>query len=105
MGWLDLFGSPDINEGVARFSQKTGAVLLDVRNPQEYAAGHIPGSRNIPLGELELALREIPLDSPLYVYCLSGGRSRQAASLLRQMGYRKVHDIGGINSYRGKLEG
>ena len=86
-----------------RFRDTPGAVLLDVRTPEEYAAGHIPGSRNVPLDELHRS--ELPEDpeTPLFVCCLSGARSRQAALLLRQAGYGDVTDLGGIQNYHGKV--
>lgn len=86
-----------------RFRDTPGAVLLDVRTPEEYAAGHIPGSRNVPLDELHRS--ELPEDpeTPLFVCCLSGARSRQAALLLRQAGYGDVTDLGGIHHYHGKV--
>ena len=82
-----------------------GAVLLDVRTREEYAAGHIGGSRNLPLELLPAdAPRELPdRGAPLYVYCRSGGRSRRAAALLKRMGYTNVTDIGGIADYRGRV--
>ena len=49
MSILDLFRRPDINDGLRRFESTPGAVLLDVRTAEEYAAGHLPGSRNLPL--------------------------------------------------------
>lgn len=95
----------DIHEGLQQFERDAEAMLLDVRTKAEYATGHIPGSFNLPLQEIAQAANCVPSkDTTLYVYCLSGGRSRQAVSALRQMGYSNVHDIGGIRSYRGKLE-
>ena len=80
--------SSRIYEGVRRFGQTENGVLLDVRREDEYGKGHIPGSRNLPLSRLEQAKTEIPdRDTPLFVYCLSGGRSRKAAEILKGMGY------------------
>ena len=82
-----------------------GAVLLDVRTPQEYREGHIPGSQIVPLQQLD-KVEEVTenKDTILYVYCRSGARSRQAVSLLKHMGYTNVHNIGGIAAYSGKVE-
>lgn len=55
MGFFDFLKAPDMNEGLKRFSATPGAVLLDVRTRSEYAGGHIPGSRNIPLQEIQKA--------------------------------------------------
>ena len=105
MGFLGIFSSHDINKGVERFRSTPGANLVDVRNPQEYAQGHIPGSINIPLPALDKAPSIIEnKEAEVFVYCLSGGRSRQASAMLRHMGYEKVEDLGGISNYRGRVE-
>ena len=53
MGIFDFFKQPDINQGVQEYKNAAGAVLLDVRSPQEYREGHIPGSQNVPLQQLD----------------------------------------------------
>ena len=105
MGIFDFFKQPDINQGVQEYKNAAGAVLLDVRSPQEYREGHIPGSQNVPLPQLD-KIEEVTenKDTVLYVYCHSGARSRQAVSLLKHMGYTNVHNIGGIAAYSGKVE-
>ena len=105
MGIFDFFKHPDINQGVQEYKNAEGAVLLDVRSPQEYREGHIPGSKNVPLQQLD-KVEEVTenKDTVLYVYCRSGARSRQAVSLLKHMGYTNVHNIGGIAAYSGKVE-
>ena len=103
MGLFDFMKRPDMGQELERFARTPGAILLDVRTEEEYAGGHIPGSRNVPLGTLGRA--ELPADpeTPLFVYCLSGARSRQAAAILRRMGYSHVTDLGGISNYHGKV--
>ena len=93
-----------INTGVAEYKTNDGAVLLDVRTAEEYRDGHIDGSINIPLDKIS-SVENIVKDksTPLYVHCLSGGRSGQAVSYLKQMGYTNVKNIGGISSYGGKV--
>ena len=105
MGIFDFFKQPDINQGVQEYKNAAGAVLLDVRTPQEYREGHIPGSQNMPLQQLD-KVEEVTenKDTVLYVYSRSGARSRQAVSLLNHMGYTNVHNIGGIAAYSGKVE-
>ena len=105
MGMFDFFRVPDINQGVKEYGETPGAVLLDVRSPQEYREGHISGGRNLPLESLG-ADSVVPAgkDAPLFVYCYSGGRSRQAAGQLVRMGYVNTRNIGGIAAYRGKVE-
>jgi len=105
MSFFDFFRQPDINRGVEDWRNAPGAILLDVRTPQEYREGHIPGSQNVPLQTIDkVASVAENKEVPLFVYCHSGGRSRQAVQLLRQMGYSNVTNIGGIAAYRGKVE-
>ena len=105
MGLFNFFrNTADINNGVAEYETNNGAVLLDVKTLKEYSNGHIDGSVNIPLDRIS-SVENIVKDksTPLYVYCLSGGRSGQAVSYLKQIGYTNVKNIGGISSYRGKV--
>ena len=105
MGIFDFFKQPDINQGLQEYKNAAGAVLLDVRTTQEYRDGHIPGSQNMPLQQLD-NVEEVAenKETALYVYCHSGMRSRQAVSLLQAMGYTNVHNIGGIAASSGKVE-
>lgn len=106
MGIFSFLRSGDINAGVRRFRETENAVLLDVRGVQEYAAGHIPGSANLPLDRLEEVDELVPeKDRPIFVHCLSGGRSARALAVLKEMGYHNVENIGGISAYKGELEG
>ncbi len=105
MGFFDFLRGPDINEGVKEYGETGGAVLLDVRTVQEYQTGRIPGSKNIPLQEIKRVETVVPdKDTPLFVYCQSGARSRQAVEELQHMGYLRVKNIGGISAYTGKEE-
>ncbi|HEY6194304.1 MAG TPA: MBL fold metallo-hydrolase [Candidatus Eisenbacteria bacterium] len=70
-------------------------VLLDVRGAAEYAAGHVPGARHVPLGDLPERARELPRDRPLALYCSGGTRSRIGVSLLRRAGFTELMDLGG----------
>ena len=105
MGFFDFLKQPDINKGVADFRNAEGAILVDVRTPQEYREGHIPGSKNVPLQQLDkISSVADNKNIPLFVYCYSGGRSRQAVSMLQSMGYNNAQNIGGITAYSGKVE-
>ena len=92
----------NINKEIVEYQNTPGAVLLDVREPDEYLSGHIPGAINIPLGEIEGT--DIPKDTPLYIYCLMGSRSARAAQILAELGYSNVRSIGGIVRYKGEKE-
>jgi rhodanese-related sulfurtransferase len=74
----------------------TPHTLVDVRTPEEFSAGYIPGAININLQELQQKLGRIPTDKPVIVYCRSGNRSAFAANILKQAGYTEVYDLGGI---------
>ena len=105
MGFFDFLKQTDINQGIKEYQQREGAILLDVRTPQEYRDGFIPGSKNVPLQQLDKIITVVEnKDTALYVYCHSGARSRQAVSYLQHMGYTNVNNIGGIAAYRGKVE-
>lgn len=94
----------DINALLEEYYNNPGALLLDVREADEYAEGHIPGAKNVRLQALRDVLEEIDPDTPLYVYCQSGGRSFKAATVLRGVGFTNVTDLGGINHYTGERE-
>ena len=105
MSFLAMFKHPDINQGLQEFASVPGAILLDVRTPDEHRQAHIPGSRNLPLGSLNrIGSVAQQKDIPLFVYCQSGVRSRRAAADLAQMGYSNVKNIGGFFAYNGKVE-
>ena len=105
MSIFDFFKQPDINKGLKEYAEKENAVLLDVRTPQEYREGHIPGSKNVPLQTLDKVRSVVEnKDAELFVYCYSGARSRQATAMLQHMGYTNVQNIGGIAAYHGKVE-
>lgn len=87
MSIFDFFRNPDINAGV-----------------EEYQDGHIEESLNVPLQKIEAVTKSVSdMNTPIYVYCLSGARSSQATSILRNIGYTNVINIGGISKYRGKV--
>jgi rhodanese-related sulfurtransferase len=79
---------------------EAGATVLDVRTVEEFAGGHVRGALNIPLHVLPLRMSELgPKDRPLVLYCLSGGRSGQAAEFLRRAGFAEVLDVGPMSAF------
>lgn len=78
-------------------AEASDLLLLDVRKPEEFAAGHVPGAINIPHDQLASRLAELPAsrDKPVVVYCRSGRRSALAEDVLRQGGYTKVRHLKG----------
>ena len=93
-------GAVDVKQGASLQSQ--GALLIDVREPDEYAQGHAPGSTLIPLGQLQRRLRELSArkDKPIALICRSGNRSGVAQKILEKAGFtRTVNIAGGMNAW------
>ncbi|MCB0698412.1 MAG: rhodanese-like domain-containing protein [Chitinophagales bacterium] len=82
---------------------KDGAQIIDVRTPGEYASGHIRGSKNIPLNELQGKMKQINKDKPVITCCASGMRSASAKGILKSNGYSEVYNGGGWSSLQSKL--
>lgn len=79
--------------------------IIDVREPGEYRFGHIPGSKLIPLGQLQSRYKEIDADVEAVIVCASGNRSSMACDLLKRLGYEKVHNLmGGMSYWDGDVE-
>jgi rhodanese-related sulfurtransferase len=97
-----MAGSPDsleVDLDTFAAAHADGAVLLDVRNPDEYESGHVSGAILIPLGELSARQEEIPEGDPLYVICAMGGRSLQATKFMVQAGYPAISVAGGTKGW------
>ncbi len=82
---------------------KDGAQIIDVRTPSEFQSGHIRGSINIPLNNLESKLSKIKKDKPVITCCASGMRSASAKGILKSRGYNEVYNGGGWMSLQRKL--
>lgn len=107
MGLRELFTptpSMDADEAKAFMAGRSHGsyTLLDVRQPGEYESAHLPGSRLIPLPQLQDRLKELDPAKPTIVYCAVGGRSRVAAQILAGKGFREVYNLsGGIKAWNG----
>jgi len=90
----------------ARALQQRGALLLDVRTPEEFQAGHLKGAVNVPYQDVAARIGELSPNksAPLLVYCKSGGRSGIARSTLRRMGYSDAHNLGSLERARQLLQ-
>lgn len=105
MGLFSLFNLSNgmtMDQGVEEAKAVEGSVLLDVRTREEYAEGHVPGSVNLPLDQLETIHYDKSV--PLFVYCRSGARSGRGVEFLKKAGYEKAVNIGGIMDYHGPVE-
>lgn len=100
-GW----GVPSVTgEELAEKLAQGKKVLIDVREPYEYAGGHIKGAVNIPMGQLGEKIRKYKADVEMYVICASGSRSSSAVGALRRAGFENAFNVkGGTSRWRGKL--
>ena len=100
----NTYRSITMDDAVTMMAQETGYIILDVRRPDEYAAGHIPNAINVPnesIGTDEIP--ELPnKDQLIMVYCRSGRRSKEAAEKLVKLGYTNVVEFGGILDWDGE---
>jgi rhodanese-related sulfurtransferase len=87
------------NVTVAELNDATDPVLVDVREPNEYATGHVPGAINIPLDQLAARVEDVPDKEPVYVICQAGNRSTQGATILNGLGYQAVSVDGGTQAW------
>ena len=95
-----------MEEAVLMMQEEQNYIILDVRRPDEYALGHIPGAINVAnetIGTAEIS--ELPNKAQLIlVYCRSGRRSKEAAEKLVKLGYTNVVEFGGILDWKGEIE-
>ena len=104
MPWAMLTSAPPINEiGIdAVHGGEGNALLVDIREPEEYVMGHVPGAINLPQADLASRLAEIPRDRPLMLICQHGRRSVRAAQFLKQAGFGQVASVaGGTSAWSG----
>ena len=92
-------------EAMQMMQDESDYLIVDVRRPDEFAAGHIPGAINVPN---ETIGSEMPAELPdknqiLLIYCRSGNRSKDASQKLADMGYTNVYEFGGIDTWEGEI--
>lgn len=101
--------TPEVKPGrvdgaTAQSLAAAGARVVDVRTPQEFASGHVPGALNIPYEEVGKRAAEIgPPSTAVVLYCRSGRRSAIAAEALEKAGYKKVYDLQVVTAWPGPL--
>ncbi len=92
---------PEVSVDELEKARADGAALIDVREPDEYMAGHIPGAVPIPLGQVVERVAEVPRGETVYVTCQGGGRSARAVQWLRTQGVDAVNVAGGTAEWAG----
>lgn len=94
-----------MEEAIAIMEEESGYIILDVRTPEEFREGHIPGAVNI--ANETIGTEDLPQlpdkDQMILVYCRSGNRSKQASGKLAVLGYTNIVEFGGINSWPGEV--
>ena len=95
-----------MDEAVNMMRDEKDYIILDVRRPDEFAEGHIPGAINVPNEEIGAAdIAALPDKSQLIlVYCRSGRRSKEASEKLVKLGYTNIVEFGGILDWKGEIE-
>ena len=95
----------NINDAVEECRRTPDTILLDVREADEFRSGHIPGAILIPNESIgtEKPVQLPDLDQIILVYCRSGNRSKQAAQKFFDMGYERIYEFGGINTWTGEV--
>ena len=104
-GQTNTYRQITMDEAVNMVAQETGYIILDVRRPDEFAAGHIPGAINVPNESIGTAeIPELPnKDQLIMVYCRSGRRSKEASEKLVKLGYTDIVEFGGILDWKGEI--
>ena len=105
-GSANSYRQISMDEAVKMMKNEKNYIILDVRRPDEYAEGHIPGAINVPNEEIGTAeIAELPNKSQLIlVYCRSGRRSKEASEKLVKLGYTNIVEFGGILDWKGEIE-
>ena len=96
------------DEAMNMMASTPNAILLDVREQEEYDKKHLPGAILLPLDKLKTADLSTVLpdkDQPIFVYCWAGRRAEYATNDLAKLGYTKVYEIGGLLDWHGPTEG
>jgi rhodanese-related sulfurtransferase len=91
--------TPEIAVDRLARERSDGATVVDVREPSEYVAGHVPGATSIPMGQLSSRLADIDKSRPVYLVCASGNRSAAMTDLLRSAGYDAYSVAGGTSAW------
>jgi len=100
-----LLGFNEVKPGEAiQLMNREETLVLDVREADEYKAGHIQGAVHVPVAELDARVSELEAwrDQPLLIYCRAGQRSAQAAAVLKRQGFSQLHKLdGGMMAWQG----
>ena len=102
----NTYRSITMDKAMNMMARETGYIILDVRRPDEFAAGHIPNAIIVPNESIStVEIPELPdKDQFILVYCRSGRRSKEASEKLVKLGYTNIVEFGGILDWKGEIE-
>jgi thioredoxin 1 len=98
-----FIGKVAVNEFEQKLNESKNAQLIDVRTPEEYVEGHLQNASNIDYrgSDFDEQIKKLDKSKPVFVYCLSGGRSGNATEKMKSMGFKEIYDLkGGINAWK-----
>jgi rhodanese-related sulfurtransferase len=90
----------EVDLAIFATAHRDGALVIDVREPDEYVAGHVPGARLMPMGQLPALASDLPRNQPMYVICATGNRSLSAAAYLARAGVDAWSVAGGTGAWQ-----
>jgi rhodanese-related sulfurtransferase len=94
-------GGPELDTLAATRLMNDGAVVVDVREAEEFSAGHLTSAKHIPVGDIDKRIGDIPSGKPVLVYCATGTRSGKAAAALKKAGRDQIFNLsGGIAAWK-----
>ena len=93
-----------VDGATAQALVKAGVTVVDVRTPAEYAGGHIPGAKLVPVDQIEARAAEVgPKERPVILYCRTGRRTAMARATLVRLGFTAVYDLQGLGNWPGPV--
>jgi len=99
---IERINTQELEQRLSQAPEDT--IFIDVREPEEYASGHIEGMINMPLSSFSETYSQLPKDKEIVIICRSGNRSMQAAQLLREKGYTRIVNVdGGMLDWKGPV--
>ncbi|GMQ46228.1 rhodanese-like domain-containing protein [Vibrio sp. 10N] len=102
LGFLFVLGSANASDRAKQGWEliEQGAIVIDVRTPQEFNAGHLEQAVNYPLSELDKHIATLDKSQSIVLYCRSGNRSGQAMAYMQSKGFTALHNAGGLNEMK-----
>lgn len=98
-----MYSSMSCDEFYQEYKRKKVSAILDVRELDEFAAGHIPNAKHLPLSLLMEKVQDLAIEPTYAVICHSGARSNMACQILASQGYQVINVLGGMSAWKGEI--